>query len=367
MKKSSYKVITKLEMLTCSAGKIIKWLNFLLTNVVKFLLVLPFQILWVRNLWLLYCKDSTKNYLFLTDHAGDTFIVLGLLESYLRNYQPNFVLIVKDNFQKLVNYFPEIKMYSNIWYNKKFWGLSWEKLAKSTETIIYWPKKDKVYGFGCPILVYKNLKLVGFKYKYVKKYVAETRNDRSSRRMDKYLSYSIGLPQEMSLARICVPESYKAKAENYMKEYGLIAGCTVILAPYSNSDRHRSYSVDNIQMFEKIASILKKKGFLVCTNVDSANREPIRGTKPISPPLEILIPLCKLCGYVITYRSGFADIAAQSGAKLFVFYPEFEFLGVNYYNYTSVKAIHQNSGIIEVVGNREEFVRVVDEMVLHGD
>lgn len=180
--------------------------------------------------------------------------------------------------------------------------------------------------------------------------------------MDKYLSYCIGLSDETFHAGVCVPEHYVIQTNSYMKEYDLVPKQTVILAPYSNSDKSSCHR-DNILMFEKIAALLKEKGYIVCTNVDPVNREPIKGTKPISPPIGILIPLSKLCGYVVTYRSGFADVAACSGAKLFVFYPEYKIFGVSYYDYTSVKAIYQKDDIIEVVGDRNKFVKTIEETI----
>jgi hypothetical protein len=148
-----------------------------------------------------------------------------------------------------------------------------------------------------------------------------------------------------------------------MREHNLKIGKTVILAPYSNSVPS-SKEEENLKMFERIAKLLDLKGYTVCTNVDRKNSEPIKGTIPISPSLDILIDLAELCGYVVAFRSGFTDIVANSSAKLFVYYPRtFVFPQVSFYHYTSLSDIFDNPNVLEIEGDRDKFIQVINDVL----
>lgn len=319
----------------------------------RVLAVTPFQRLYINKLSKLLAKDTSCLVYLLTDHAGDTFISLSLLEALKTTVDSNFVVCIFKEYESLLKYFPKLADNYVTFADGKFLLFQSRDLVKFNGVIL---ASVKFGTFGIKEKVRtRKLVLVGYKYAHLVKFWESP----YKLRIDNYFRFILNVPEDFPLASPCISEEQRERAKQLFDSYNLVEGRTVILAPYSNSSK--SYSDRSIHIFEKVASKLAEKGYIVCTNVDQRNPRPIRDTVAVSPSLDLLIPFADLAGYVITFRSGFADIVSGSRAKLFVLYPHFRYrVGVSFYDYCSISSIFKRSDTIELIGESEDFLKVLD-------
>ena len=111
------------------------------------------------------------------------------------------------------------------------------------------------------------------------------------------------------------PAADRYKAEKYFSDGGVKKGCTVILAPDSNT-------IVNIPrvFWCRLAVRLKEEGFCVCTNLTKEGESLIEGTKGVYVPLEDFIVFCDAAGYFVGSRSGICDLICMSECKKAVIY-----------------------------------------------
>lgn len=351
-------------------NKTLKYLKIatqLLLITIKKSFILPLHNLWIRKVHKDICNGSNNTYFLIVNHMGDTFVTLSILENSrkYRMLQDNVIPIIFEGYKDLMTYFPFLSKKFLTWKNERFFLMNSRNLSDFNGFILNSSRYNLYIGILEKVR-YKNLILIGYKYKYFKtfiKHIVNT-NNISYARFDNYLKFVLGVPFDIP-AKLEFQRNQRTtkKALEFMKEHNLKIGKTVILAPYSNS-ASSSKSEENLRMFEMIATMLALKGYTVCTNVDRKNSKPIKGTIPISPDLDILIDLAELCGYVVAFRSGFTDIVANSSAKLFVYYPRtFVFPQVSFYHYTSLSDIFDNPNVLEIEGDRDKFIQVINDVL----
>lgn len=90
----------------------------------------------------------------------------------------------------------------------------------------------------------------------------------------------------------------------------------VVINPFSNTLDSSHYDV-----FEKIACILKEKGYEIYTNVIN-NQEPISGTKPLRCDIEEFYRISSVVAAVISIRTGLIDFSISSGGNFMVLYDD---------------------------------------------
>lgn len=289
----------------------------------------------------------------MTDRTGDTFISLSLLETLKTTADSNFVVCIFKEYQSLLKYFPELAENYVTFADEKFLLFQIRDLVKFSGLILA-SMKFGTFRIREKVRTSKLL-LVGNKYAHLIKFW----KSRYKLRIDNFFRFILNVPEDFPLALPCVSEEQRQRAKQLFNSCNLVEGRTVILAPYSNSAKF--YSDRNIHIFEKVASKLAEKGYIVCTNVDQRNPKPIKDTVAVSPPLDLLTLFADLAGYVITFRSGFADIVSGSRAKLFVLYPHFRYrVGVSFYDYCSISSIFKRSDTIELIGESENFLKGLD-------
>ncbi|GAA4719278.1 hypothetical protein [Brevibacillus fulvus] len=138
------------------------------------------------------------------------------------------------------------------------------------------------------------------------------------------------------------------------QENRLEPGNTVILAPYVNSLAQIDW-----RFWEVLAEELQKEKYVVCTNC-TREETPIKGTIPLYFEFRDAIAVTEKAGYVVSYRSGFCEIIANSSCKKVVVYPDvmkrfshvMQFFGMD-------EEIYRTENLIEV-GNT---FGAVDELV----
>ncbi len=121
-------------------------------------------------------------------------------------------------------------------------------------------------------------------------------------------SYNIDRPQ--------ISEELKTKAKNTFRELNLIAGKTVLIAPFANS-----YNSDFItpEMWTKLADKMVYDGYEVIFN----SPKSIFGRhKTIMLPVDETVAIADMCSHIICFRSGFSEVMAVfANPKMLVVYP----------------------------------------------
>ena len=103
---------------------------------------------------------------------------------------------------------------------------------------------------------------------------------------------------------------------------GLEEKNTVLLAPYEKSLSHNGFPLLPQKFWELLAEKFSEMGYKVCTNcANNKSEPPVKDTIPVLPPYGEIFRFCETCGYVVTIRSGFADMCAFSDCKKIVLYP----------------------------------------------
>ena len=154
-------------------------------------------------------------------------------------------------------------------------------------------------------------------------------------------------------------EYRKTVVKKIFEKYELEESNTVILAPYSNSIPRIKFDT-----WEKIANILKDKGYVVCTNCGTPFEQPIKGTKAVNFSFRDAVAVTESAGYLIAYRSGFCDIIANSKCKKVIVYPH-HFAGtISLKEFYGMKGeLYRPENLIEVEHNFATTEELVAEII----
>jgi hypothetical protein len=137
-------------------------------------------------------------------------------------------------------------------------------------------------------------------------------------------------------------------------------GRTVLLVPYSNSIG----SPLPVFFWESLVDGLKELGFSVCTNSTNEKETPIRGTISLAFPLEQINYFLEKAGYLISVRTGLADITVMANCKRIVLYPLIEHFksACSYHEMFSINKmfkIFKDSEIIYLRSEPEKILPVI--------
>lgn len=127
-----------------------------------------------------------------------------------------------------------------------------------------------------------------------------------------YEMISFGEEIEFNMPAIVIDE---CETEKYFDVDGMKKGCTVILAPDSNT----IVSIPKLFWYG-LAIKLKEEGFCVCTNLKNEDERPIDSTEGIYVPLKDFIGFCDASGYFVGSRSGICDLISMSKCKKAIIY-----------------------------------------------
>ena len=127
--------------------------------------------------------------------------------------------------------------------------------------------------------------------------------------IDYYSCAVYGLPRDTEPAR-------PARLHAFTETARLVKDKTVIIAPYAKSVVQPPDS-----FWEKLAGEWQDKGYLVCTSVNGGERA-IRGTAPLSPPLNQMTAAVEYAVVFIGLRSGLCDIVHTANCRKIVVFPD---------------------------------------------
>jgi hypothetical protein len=128
---------------------------------------------------------------------GDTFVTLSILENSrkYRMLQDNVIPIIFEGYKDLMTYFPFLSKKFLTWKNERFFLMNSRNLSDFNGFILNSSRYNLYIGILEKVR-YKNLILIGYKYKYFKtfiKHIVNT-NNISYARFDNYLKFILGVP-----------------------------------------------------------------------------------------------------------------------------------------------------------------------------
>ncbi len=151
-----------------------------------------------------------------------------------------------------------------------------------------------------------------------------------------------------------LPESAKPQPPRLKDEreavYGLFCknhfppGKTVILSPYASTLADMP-----MDFWEKLARLLQKKGYTVCTNSSGEKEPAVAGTKAVFFPLSIAPQMVECGGTFIGIRSGFCDVISSAKARKIILYDKNNwFYNCRAYEYFSLNGMGLCEDAVEI-------------------
>ena len=139
----------------------------------------------------------------------------------------------------------------------------------------------------------------------------------------------------------------------------LTMGRTVLLSPHA----HTPAFMLNDRIWEDIAHRLLALGYDVCTNVNGEDEVPIKGTKGVFIPYNMLIDFMDKAGWFIGIRSGLCDIISGSKATKIILYPDTMFMYNTYYEYFSLAKMYDIKNDLTELTSKENEMETVERIV----
>lgn len=258
------------------------------------------------------CRQGQYN-LLLHRHLGDSFVLLGLYQDFLKKYKRPLHILIQQNQEVLVKLYG-IENYTVIDFqklmdepgiNNEFTNYEIDQFKNDLCERIFpsIPQLDRPFIAAPSSWVKKNLGWKNFVDGWAK---------------------MLGLEKEF-----LVPPECRLRLSGKMKEkLEKLAPLNkiVLLAPEA-----QSFQGIKKEFWENLAKRLKRKGFVVVTNaVEDANR--IRGTVNLRMSVSDLLALGYACHSVYALRSGLCDCLVGRQRHLYVYYTSdmwFEYLSLN--------------------------------------
>ena len=129
--------------------------------------------------------------------------------------------------------------------------------------------------------------------------------------VNNYKENVLGLPLETELIPPLIEPPTDAQKQRLHDDYLLDKKRTIILAPYANT-----YANLEEAFWEKLASELISKGYVLYTNVSNPCEKVIAGTVPMTTTFQELVYLAEKVNCFIGMRSGIFDLLAFTNARL---------------------------------------------------
>jgi len=272
-----------------------------------------------ENIRAVYTTDIM--FLFPYPGTGDIYLACGFLDTYIKkNKIEKYVLLLSKNNCKKV---AELFGYSNIIVisnnDLKDILLAWQFIGTEKIQIkpaLFWGWETKHYYRD-----YRKHKEMSFADYFKYDVFGLNDNDRFNHPKRKMINNDVG--------------------EKLFQEKKLKKGKTVIIAPYAGS----FISAITMDEWKNVVKILKRKGYVVCTNCYGSEL-PIPGTSAIQFSYEEALDVLDYAGGFISVRSGLCDVVSNSKCNFLVIY-ESSYLASDY-EYFSIKKMGLNNNVNEI-------------------
>jgi len=144
-------------------------------------------------------------------------------------------------------------------------------------------------------------------------------------------------------------------AKRLFENLGLPKGKTVIMAPYTNSCE----SEITLELWEKMAEGLKRRGYGVCTNC-AGDEKPVPNTKAVWFPYEEAVNVLEYAGGFLAFRSGLCEIVSPAKCKMVIFYENGP--RSTSYDHFGLKKMGLNQNEIPVIFEKDEDIEKIFEV-----
>ena len=212
---------------------------------------------------------------------------------------------------------------------------------------VFFPKGSKEYGRIANIICHKETVFYAQKYNIYATvpWYAIPHNGKNLRNgFDILRNDMLQIGNDAAIEYPKVPK-VKVKA---IPDFELRKGRVVVMNPYSNSMGYM-----DITIYEEMASILRKKGYEVYTNV-VGDQQPVKGSQPLDCPIFELYNICNEIPLFISIRSGIIDFCVSAKCKLFIISFGLRKFMTNDFYYTYELKYWQTGNVTEFIHKSKE-------------
>lgn len=286
---------------------------------------------WITVLVILL-KKKKKDHVFLINMAlGDSLYSLSFIQNIINSYGAENVVIVTSN-----RYKPVVQSF-------KF-GIRQVFLSHMgvrhffVQCLCFPPEKSRISFFAYKMKIYPALT---YPCRWLKT------GEKGNRKLLSKL-YGVSV---MPIIYHQIPEQTITSIKNFDQEYKKIC----IINPYSNSMNN------SVCVYEMIADVLRKKGYVVYTNV-VGNQKPVKGTLPLFCSVYELYSIASKIPLIVSVRSGILDFLIPSKINMFVVYELRDWEDFWIHDHFSLSEWHPEGTIEEtVLKNDGDEIQVVTQ------
>ena len=167
--------------------------------------------------------------------------------------------------------------------------------------------------------------------------------------LNRYKENVFGLPLETELIPPLIEPPTDYQKQRLHSDYVLDKKRTIILAPHANTHANLEKT-----FWERLASELIGKGYVLYTNVASPREKVIAGTAPMTTTFNELIYLAETVNCFIGLRSGIFDLLAFTNARL-LYIGGSKFYNLNWnFNHTNSVEFNRGTSVEDIINAVEK-------------
>ena len=174
--------------------------------------------------------------------------------------------------------------------------------------------------------------------------------------VNRYKENVFGLPLDTELIPPLIEPTTDYQKQRLHNDYVLDKKRTIILAPYANSTKSPEEA-----FWEKLATELIGKGYVLYTNVADPREKVISGTAPMVTTFSELMYLAEKVNCFIGIRCGFFDLLAFTNARLlYIGWSKAFNLNLNF-NHTNSVEFNRKTAIEDPETAIEDIINAVEQ------
>lgn len=281
-------------------------------------------------------NDKNYYYVLINQGIGDSVIVASYAYYLEKKYNKKLAFIVPNSHAGVIEKFRYIKRI-----------VPCDK--KSLEKIVLYISSTKNYETN-------KYKYAFFNMKISKNGIRNWSSaywDKKLLLSDRYKKFVFNQEENYKMKKSSILND-TGKKEKILKKYSLTEK-SIIIMPYA-------YSVNQIsnEMWERLVSILTKKGYKIFTNIGNNDLEkPIINTKALNISLSDLYDISNDIEYFISLRSGVCEFLALSSTKMIVLNDNEK----NYEKWDDVNIFSKNKTVKNIYMNNKNCDTIIMEIL----
>lgn len=283
---------------------------------------------------------KTDGWYFSCSHGiGDTYIFCSLIDKHYKKYKDNITIFIKKSHEDI----PKMFGLKNVITIKNI------ALGENNKTI------KRLLGIF-PYIQKNRILIAHPSHFFPKKIINKIGLDNIV--FSDLFKKMLNIPNDTTFEKPQVLEKDYITSKKILKAYNYTPNKTVILAP-------DAYSVNTlrVEFWQKLKTMLEERGFKILWNKEQASSDLEINNNLVKYPLRYLIPMCELCGSVISIRSGLCDLLSTADIKLIIIYPNEKWLGGTIYQGSNLKKMGLSNKALEIIHRENDEKNIINQIL----